>query len=95
MLLQHCAQVFLGFSTPAFLSFFLFSSPKCKEALFILDKGIVTCMASLERACRSVKHVSERGRNIQLNLLITDTKERAKCAPYRVLLSVFKEVGMA
>ena len=50
MLLQHCAQVFLGFSTPAFLSFLLFSSPKCKEALFILDKGIVTCMASLELA---------------------------------------------
>lgn len=39
--------------------------------------------------------MSEGGRNIQLNLLITDAKERAKCAPYRVLFISIKEVGMA
>ena len=39
--------------------------------------------------------MSEGGRNIQLNLLITDAKERAKCAPYRVLFFSIKEVGMA
>lgn len=39
--------------------------------------------------------MSEGGRNIQLNLLITDAKERAKWAPYRVLFFSIKEVGVA